>query len=197
MAEFDRHLSRKAFLLEVAKVFKAETDLSVYGLELDLDAVEVAATLYFALNRSYKIWRIADGHNTQPAKIAALTAVAIMMVRPVFSPTADDTHALLVTNPYLAMTASLSIIGATLEALKPDTIERIARWLDKVRISSSREAVTIIATAKLAGEFLRIEDIALPLTPREVVELDMVVSTFELIERTLDKPIRHEAAVQF
>lgn len=187
MAEFDRHQSHQTFLLEVAKNFESGFDLKACGLELDLDSVSVAATFYFALNRSYKTWRIADGHNTQPPKIAALTAVALMMVRPIFSPEAVETKSLLLTNPYLAMNASLSIIGTTLDKLKPDTVERIARWLDRLRIAASLQAVEKIALAKASGEFLPLEDIAISLTPSEVVDLDMVVSAFELIEGAIGK----------
>ena len=37
---------------------------------------------YFILNKSYKAWRINDGHNTQAPKVAALQCLAIATLQP-------------------------------------------------------------------------------------------------------------------
>jgi hypothetical protein len=182
MSAFDRPHSHVQFLQKALALFWANAGNELSDLRQDDDLLLTSAKLYFSLNRAYKLWRVVDGHNTQPAKIAALTAASIMLARPIYSAGGVETPALFYANPYLALLAGCGVVDAKFDSLKEDTTLRIANWLDTLRINSSGQAISTIKTCIRSGEFLKVEDTAIVLEAKEVIALDMLVSTFELVQ---------------
>jgi hypothetical protein len=183
MSDFNRPLSHENYITKSIELFWADSVQDLPGLVVNSDLLKTSAKLYFSLNRAYKCWRVVEGHNTQPAKIAALTTVAIMLVRPILSVDGSESRELFYSNPFFALQTGCGIIRANMDALKEDTTLRIAGWLDTIRINSANSSISTIKTCIAANEFLRIEDAPVELNPQEVVTIDMIVSMFELIEQ--------------
>jgi hypothetical protein len=182
IVQFNRADSHEIVLLGAANDLKQKFDFESSGLAIDEEAVKVSAKLYFSINRAYKAYRMKDGHNTRPAKIAGLTAASFMMVRPIFSTNQSESNELYYANPFLGILCGAGIVNADFNLIEPDTMMRISVWMDQLRLQGARDLVNRIVTCMRAKEFLPLEEAVLVLTPTEVIQLDMFVAIFELIE---------------
>jgi hypothetical protein len=180
---FDRPGAQEGYLDQAAAALKQKFDFNSNSLEISTHATRVSARLYFSLNRAYKIFRMKADHNTKPAKIAGLTAASIMLVRPVHSPLNLESNELYYSNPFFAIMCGAAIVGRSkeLDEVPTDTLMRVAGWMDQLRVENSQDLVKRISTCLWANEFLPLEEAVLTLSPREVIQLDMFVSFFELI----------------
>lgn len=154
-------------------------DFATSGLVVDEVMIKVCGRLYFAINREYKKFRIENGHNTQPTKIAGLTAASIMLVRPIFS--VQESAAAFFSNPFFALFCGSAISGANFSIIQADTMMRLSGWIDTFRILESGQLIDKIQTCTRAGEFLSLEEMPLRITTSELFQLDMFVGIFELL----------------
>lgn len=180
MGEFNRDSAEREFLAQACRDFAAAQPDSGNDYESpDDDALRIVSGIYFRLNRAYKMWRIENGHWTRPEKIAALVTISIMLVRP-FEIKAQTKESFYV-NPLFAMKCGFAKLGLSLDTIDQRTITRMCRWLDRFRISSSRNSISIISSSIVTGEFIDIDDGRINLSVEEVVALDMMVSFYDVL----------------
>jgi hypothetical protein len=178
---FDRPGAQEDYLDKSAAALNQKFDFNSYNLEISSHAMRVSAKLYFSLNRAYKIYRMKADHNTKPTKIAGLTAASIMLVRPIHSPLDAESNDLYYCNPFFAMMCGAAIVGCDLNDIPTDTLMRVAGWMDQLRLSNCENLVSRISTCLWANEFLPPEEAVLVVSPKEIIQLDMFVSFFELL----------------
>jgi hypothetical protein len=178
---FDRQGAQDDYLDKAATALKLKFDFSSNNLEISAHAMRVSAKLYFSLNRAYKIYRMKADHNTRPAKIAGLTAASIMLVRPIHSPLDVESNEFYYSNPFFAIMCGAAIMDRDITDVPTDTLMRVAGWMDQFRLSNSDSLVKRISTCLFSNEFLPFEEAVLLVSPKEIIQLDMFVSLFELI----------------
>ncbi len=111
---------RTAFVRSLAEDFYANV-VPQDKVILRTAHIDLSIRGYFILSECFKKWRIKDSHNTEPAKIAALTACAIASFRP-FRPlhlqNADTTVEARCNEMFAAYAAS-AIVGTNLDFTSP------------------------------------------------------------------------------
>jgi hypothetical protein len=178
---FDRSGAQDDYLDNAAAALKQKFDFKSNNLEISAHAMRVSARLYFSLNRAYKIYRMKADHNTRPAKIAGLTAASIMLVRPIHSTLGVESNEFYYSNPFFAIMCGAAIVDRDITDVPTDTLMRVAGWMDQLRLSNSKSLINRISTCIYSNEFLPFEEAVLVVSPKEIVQLDMFVSIFELI----------------
>jgi len=126
----ERAERRAPVLVAIAERLVAEEAIPADRVVLLGKRVPIATAAYMILNDTYKRWRIQDGHWTEPPKIAALQAMAIMTILP-FRPLYPDyvqTIAEARCNEVFAATVASAILGT--DVVEGKSVNFGARLLD-------------------------------------------------------------------
>jgi hypothetical protein len=134
--QFDetRIAGRVAFLRQVADglgatVFRDERVRLLGG------RIPLLARGYFVLSENYKAWRIETGHYTEPPKIAALMAIAIITFQPFKPDDARNVRTLVEArcNEMYALSCAGSVLGRPIDAAKKNFYLRLLDVLSEAR----------------------------------------------------------------
>jgi hypothetical protein len=137
-----RAQERAAFLVEIARDLQSSGVLPKDRIALIESRIAAAVYAYFALNDAYKKWRIEDGHNTQPPKIAALQSLCIIRFSPfkVVHPEDARTVAEARANEIYCVAIMAAILGFDLLELSEERKNQYIRIID---LLNSMEIETI------------------------------------------------------
>ena len=160
----------------------------------------LVADVYFRLNTSYmQHRRFADGHWSRPEKIAALSTLSVMLVRPI--QTAPDDRDAFYLNPFFALRCGFNRFGARFTDLDLRSIRRMAGWLDKFRVASSDYALDVLFAARQPADGpnppfpITAGDAPIPLTYNELFDIDLLVSFYDVLKRLVDRLRPEESLV--
>lgn len=191
MSEIDRYDEELRYLLHVRDRFPAALAGAAEAYEPpDMLTLVLVADVYFRLNASYmQARRLAHGHWSRMEKVAALSTLSVMLVRPIQTDPGVSDH--FYFNPLFALSCGFNRLGARFIDLDPRTIRRMAGWLDKFRVASSDYALDVLFAARSvtpdASFPLREEDAPLPLRHNELFDIDLMVSFYDVLKRFVDR----------
>lgn len=112
---------------------------------------QLLAEGYFLLNKSYKTWRIHNGHRTERPKIAALQACVISRLQPFLPkqhPIDQTDVALIKCNEIFAFAYGIGILEQKFEPNTPEKIDLFLRVLDIISASSAETIEAYIIDKK-------------------------------------------------
>jgi hypothetical protein len=168
------------------------------SLDVPREASAVLTTnVYFLLSNAYKRRRIAGANRTYNYKVAAMTAAAIMIVRPLrhLRATMPDEALLQNANMDCATRAATSLLDVDLSRVDPDFVRRLHRaTLGPIDLPSLSPYLQQFDKVVFAAEYIggsTFDDIesAIPFAPfntislggREMIQIENLLNTFLLM----------------
>ena len=187
MSDFDRYAAEIRHLQQARNAFPiAMVENGTRYAPPDDLSLTLVADVYFRLNRAYMAARRSESdHWSRPEKIAAISTLSVMLVHPI--ETSPDDLPAFYLNPLFALRCGFSRFGARFADLDRRTIERIAGWLDKFRVDSFASTFDVLHAARTAPFELKPDDAPLTLLHRELFDIDMLVSFYDVLKRLVDR----------
>jgi hypothetical protein len=169
------------------------------ALEQPREASAVLATnVYFLLSNAYKRRRLASANRTYDYKVAAMTAAAIMIVRPLryLRATMPEEQLLQNANMDCATRAGTSLLDVDLSHVDPDFVRRFHRAtlgpLDLPCLSPYLQQFdkVVFAAEYIGGSTFDDVESAIPFAPfntislggREMIQVENLLNTFLLMK---------------
>lgn len=177
-----RQKERAEFLVEIARDLQASGVLPQNRLALREARVRLATHSYFALNDAYHRWRIEDGHNTQPPKIAALQCLCIMRIEPFGLVEPDNAQTISEARPneIFALSVAAGILGFSVDDFSKEKLDQWLRILNLLSEVTCESIEPVIQDA--AYEIKReIKEYNLVIFDVDKYKIDMLVTLFELL----------------
>jgi hypothetical protein len=183
MSDEFRSKSRQRGVLfaHIANRIRQEFPLLDIETEFRSDSPTLIGWAYFLLSDAYKPWRVQAGNLTDDYKKAALSALAVMTIRP-FSPIEPERverFEVLFANPILAMAAANSWLSERnlFAHFGPDYLKRFYSSLLSVRLPSLQPFIDAVNSSDTYEDM---ESVAL--THPEIDFIDQWVLIFHMLQ---------------
>jgi hypothetical protein len=179
---------RESFFEELANDLIANEILPDKDIIFWSGRIPLLVRAYFIINESYKNWRMAEGHNTETPKIAALQCFAIKAISPFvpLRPQNVRTVAEARCNEIFALYAAAGILGVKIEDgknIKSDLWIRFMDIISRVEAHSLEPLVVDVNMQIDRDDMEYVTDI--DTSDRET--LDVLITIFELLGNKLIK----------
>lgn len=173
---------RAALLVDIARDLQDSGALPRDRIVLREARIAYAVHAYFVLNDAYHRWRIEDGHNTQPAKIAALQCLCIIRFVPfrLLEPDNAETVAEAKCNEIFCMAIAAALLGIEIRELTTEKRDQYLRILD---LLTAFECETIEPVIQATNYQIKRErnEYNLAILEADKPKIDAIITIFELL----------------
>lgn len=137
LSSLQSEIKTRAQFLDIAAVrFAQSANFDPNEIVLRRDQIPFISPAYFILNGAFKQRRGLENTNTEPPKIAALTAAVIMSVLPFRATFPDDVRLAksFVANQFFSFDIAARQLKSDFAALSPDMRDRAYRFLEALEV---------------------------------------------------------------
>ena len=186
MEPIDRYEEEFLFLKRARDGFPTALVANARFRPADDMALRMVCDVHQRLNDAYMAARRpAPEKWSRLEKVAAISTFSVMIVHP-FEVLDDDAQGFRV-NPLFALRCGFDRIGARFTDLHEATIERMVGWLAGLRVNSASRVLDVVYAARVDGHAPESEDGAFQLYAHDMIDIDMIVSFYDVLKRYTDR----------